>query len=362
MTKTFNQDFLRGTDQEQVRVVYVVAGAVIAVATVVVLAISWIYPRIESNGALALNVDVPYVAPGVDTGTKVILRGVEVGTVTGLDKIDEGVVRMGLSLNPDQIHGLTDAFDIDFRPENYFGVTAVNIVGRSGGGELAGGEVLNRAPAGDFTMSTMLEKGSLAVDGTLTASMIATLDKIIRYTDGLTPMIQTGVVLADRLSATQQAIPSRLLDDLNHTLDVTPAFDSQMIVALYNMYDNKFNRRPDGSHGLSDSLFDNTDQGLYLTANSLFGAAGHLLASHGSQLTPVAGIVQAYSDIVPDLLDGGAAAGKLGTLIDSYNKIFTGQGDAKTLDLRIIVDELPMFAAPLAVSGSQQSTHQGATR
>lgn len=362
MTKAINQDFLRGTDGQQARVVKVAACVVIAIVVAVTAAASLIYPRYESRDTLPLSIDVPHVAPGIAPGTKVILHGAEVGEITALDKISEGSVRMSLSLRPGKIHGLTDAFDVDFRPENYFGVTAVNIVGRPGGGPLVAGRVLDRTPAGDFTMSTMLEKGSLAVDGTLTKTMIGALDKVIRYTDGLTPMIQTGVVLADRVAATQRALPSTLLSDLNSTLEVMPAFDSQAIDAMYSLFGTMFNQLPDGSFGVTDAVMDETDTGLNLTANSLFGAAGHLLASHGAELTPVTGIVSAFSDVVPDLLDGGAAARKLSTLIDRYNKAFSGPENAKSLNLRIVLDDLPMFAAPLAATGVGPGIHKETTR
>ncbi|MGQ4601587.1 Mce family protein [Nocardia sp. R6R-6] len=319
-------------------------------------------PHAGSPDTLDLSIDVPAVAPGVGKGTKVIIRGAEVGEVSELAKTHTDAVRMSLSLRSDRIRGLTDAFDIDFRPENYFGVTAVNLVGRPGGGRLMGGQVLNRIPVGDYTMSTMIEKGSIAVDGTLSESMIATLDKIIRYTDGLTPMIQTGILVADRVTQTQQALPSTLLTDMNNTLEVLPAFNRQAVDALANFFDNKMNRLPDGSYGVDEGLFDMTNQGLTLAATDLFGAAGKLLASHGAELTPVTQIVTALSDTVPHLLDGGTSLEKLATLVDRYNKSFTGPEHAKTLNVRLILDDLPAFATPLALTDLPQPPDQKAPK
>ncbi|MVU80730.1 Mce family protein [Nocardia sp. ET3-3] len=362
MSKTRNQDFLRGTDEHQARIVNTTAIVVIAVAAAAILAAVWIYPRANQPEGLKLSVDVPYVGPGVGTGTKVILRGAEVGEVTGLEKTAAGSVRMALVLQPSQIHGLTDAFEVDFRPQNYFGITAVNLVGQAGGGHLAAGTVLNRVPAGDFTMSTMLEKGSLAIDGTLTDSMIQTLDKVIRYTDGLTPLIQSGIIFADRVADTQQALPSELFGYMNGILDVLPAFDRQAIDALARVYDTKYNRRPDGSIGVDDTFMDETGEGLNLAANDLFGSAGALLKSHGTELTPVTQLVQAMSDALPALTAGGAATGKLSALIDRYNNAFHGPDNAKTLNLRIVLDDLPMLAAPLAITGLPQPPHEETPR
>ncbi|MBY8861485.1 Mce family protein [Nocardia sp. CA2R105] len=351
MAKTRNQDFLRGTDRDQKRIVELAAaGVAVTVAAVLVITL-WVYPRYHKPSGLALNIEVPYVGPGVGTGTKVILHGAEIGEVTGLEKTDPGTVRMSLQLQSGISERLTDDFDLDFRPQNYFGISAVDLIAHPEGDRLVSGSTLDKTPTGDFTMSTMLEKGSLAVDGTLTQSMVTSLNKVIRYTDGLTPLIQSGIVLADRVAATQQALPTELMRRADDILAVMPAFGTQAIDALYNIYNSEYNRRADGSVGVDDAFMDKTDEGLGLAANSLFGKAGHLLASHGAQLTPVTQLVAALTDVMPHMLGGGTAPGKVMTLIDRYNAAFTGSGGHKTLNLRIIVDDLPMFATPLALTG-----------
>ncbi|OXR46937.1 hypothetical protein B7C42_00053 [Nocardia cerradoensis] len=364
MSKARNQDFLRGTDAEQTRVVTIAAVAMIAIAAVVVVGVVWVRPQLEKPSGMPLSVDVPFVAPGVGKGTKVILHGAEVGELTDLANHGDGVVRMSLLLNPGQVHGLTDDFDVDFRPENYFGITAVNLVTKAGGKQLASGQVLNRMPTGDFTMSTMLQKGSIAIDGTLTDSMIQSLNKVIRYTDGLTPMIQTGIVFADRVAKAQQAIPSELFGRADDILQVLPAFSQQAIDMLYNIYNNDYNKSgPGGSFGANEAAFSDIDKGLGLAATDLFGSAGKLLASHERELTPDVQLVQALVDALPHMMDGGAMPGKLSTLVDRYNRAFSnGPEGSKTLNMRVVLDDLPGMAAPLAATGLPQVPGQGAER
>ena len=356
------QDFLRGTDRQQNRILNIVAVAVIATVVVVALGATAIYRHSQGRGSLHVSMDIPTVAPGVATGTKVILRGAEVGQVTGLAKVADGTVRMELELSPDKIGGLTDAFDVDFRPANYFGVTGVNVIGRSGGAPLVAGQILNRAPVGDFTMSTMLEKGSFVINGTLTNSMIETLDKVVRYTNGLNPMIQSGIVFVDRIAKTQREFPSILFGDMNAILEMLPAFDRETIDAMYSIFDTKFNRLSDGSMGVDDRFLDDTDAGLKLGSGSLFSAAGHLLASHPDELTPATDAVKALTDTVPNILASGALTGRLRTIIDNYDNAFTGPDNAKTLNLRVVVENMPMLAAPLALSGLGQTPRQGGPR
>ncbi|WP_067671536.1 Mce family protein [Nocardia miyunensis] len=364
MSKPRNQDFLRGTDEQQARVITIAAVAMIAVVALVVVGMVWVKPRVDKPSGLPLSIDVPFVAPGVGKGTKVILHGAEVGELTDLSNHGDGTVRMSLLLNQGQLHGLTDAFDVDFVPENYFGITAVNLIAKAGGDRLAAHKVLDRMPAGDYTMSTMLEKGSISIDGTLTDPMIAALNKVIKYTDGLTPMIQTGIVFADRAAKAQQAMPSELIGRADEILQVLPAFSTQTIDMLYSAYDNDYNRSgPNGSFGVNEAVFADIDKGLDLAANSLFGKAGHLLASHDKQLTPDVQLVQYLVDALPHMMDGGALPGKLSTLVDRYNRAFsTAPNGSKTLNLRVVLDDLPGMAAPLAATGLPQAPVQGAHR
>ena len=354
MSRARSQDFLRGVPGRQSRVLHG-AGLAVVVTTCAVIAAVWVYPSSADTEVLPISIDVPSVGPGVDSGTKVILRGGEVGVVTGLERTGADSVRMDLQLDPDQIGGLTDAFDVDFRPQNYFGSTAVNLVGRPGGSGLEAHRTLDRTPTGDFTMSTMIEKGSLAVDGTLTDSMITSLDKVVRYTDGLTPMFDAALVLGDRIAQTQQALPADLLGRVNDVLDVFPAFNRQAIDSLTHIYNSTYNQRPDGSVGVDDPFMDETDAGLTLAAGQLFGQAGRLLKSHGDELVPVTDVVSELAGVVPHLYDGGARPERLRTAVERLDSAFEDSGDGQRLNLRIVLDDLPALAAPLALTGAPPS-------
>lgn len=350
MSRSRNQDFVRGTSGRQDRVLNMTGLVVIGVICAIVVTAGWIYPRHSTTEGLHIRIEVPFVGPGVATGTAVILRGADVGEVTGLQRNGTGPVELDLMLKSDRVSGITNTFDIDFRPKNYFGSTAVNMVARPGGTGLVAGETLTRMPTGDFTMSTMLEKSSLTVDGTLTSSMISSLDKVIRYTDGLTPLIETGIIVADRVAKTQQALPSELLGRFNDILETLPGFTGQAIETLTYVYNSSFNKRADGTVGVNDSFMDETDQGLTLAAGKLFGQAGALLKSHGTELTPLTQIVAQIAGTLPVVLEGGTTAEDLRTILDRYDSAFTDTGDGRTLKLRIVLDNLPSLATPLEIS------------
>lgn len=341
------QDFMRGTDIQQKRLLRLVLVAVVAAAAVGLLAATALRGAGSDSSAVAVNLDVPRVAPGVTEGTKVILRGVEIGQVTGLARKTDGAIRIRLSLGARPAGGLTERAVVDFLPESYFGVTAVSISPRPGGSRLASGATLARPDAGDYTMASMLQEGQNDVAGILTNDSIRTLEKTIRYVNALDPMIESGVRLADTVAKTQRHLPSRLMDPLNRLLQYFPDFNRQVIVTLQTMFDWPYNIRPDGSHGADPKTFDDLDKSMVLESTNLFGAAGTLLASHSSELPPVTDIVTALANTGTGIVADGAATAKITRLVRGFDRAFSGDETSKTLNLRVVIDGLPMISAPL---------------
>ncbi|MBO0852585.1 MAG: Mce family protein [Nocardia sp.] len=362
MGRTVNQDFIRGSDRHQIWMLNIAAVSVIAVVVVSFAGYRVWHPTFHSSSTIDVGVDIPAVAPGVHKGTKVIVQGNEVGEITALTRRANRSVRMNLALHTDEVRGITDAVGVDFRPENYFGVTAVNLLGKPGGATLVSGEVLDRTAAADYTMSTMLEKGSIVVSGSLTQSMVDTLNKVVRYTDGLTPWIRAGIVFTDRIAKTQQAAPSVLLGDLDRTLDVLPSFSGQAIEALFKWYDNVSNHNPDGSWVRGDDYWNDENDAMNSGLSGLFGAAGKLLKSHDAELTPPVQMAAALLGATPTVMAGGQGPTKVSALADRYRNAFTGPGNAKTLNLRLVLDNIPAAATPLAVAGLPATPGQEGAR
>ncbi len=357
-----SQDFLRGTAAEQSRRLAAAGAAAIAFVGVAGLAAATLYPKITAPDGIELVVDVPYLGPGVAEGTKVVLHGQSVGHVTALERTPSESVQVRMMLDESQIDGLTDRFEIDYRPENYFGTSAVNILARPGGGPLESGTELERTPEGDFTMSTMIEQGSLTIDGTLTDDMITSLDKTVHYLDGLTPWVDTGVFLADRVAETQQEMPSTLLARFNDILEAFPGFGDQAIESLMNIYHSNYNTLPDGSVGVDDAVFDEANAGLTLAANQLFGQAGALLASHGEELTPLILSVAEASDVFPHLVNGGMTPAAVQDVVRRLDSAFVETPDGQRLRLRVLVDALPAFTAPLGLGPVPAAASEGGGR
>lgn len=342
----WNQDFIRGsTDQQSRFLTWVGVGSIAAIAvTAGAFAVHQMHPS-APDGVL-MSIDVPYVAPGVAPGTKLLLRGQRVGEVVDMDRSEGGAINLNLALDENQTDGLTDSFDLDFRPENYFGSTAVTLAANPGGGPLRSGSHLTKTPVGDFTMSTMLEQGSIRIDGSLTNDMVSGLDDTVHYMDGLTSWIETAVVVSDRIAKSQQQLPSELLGKFNDITAASPAFVDQLAKALNILYHSAYNRMPDGSLGLDDAFIEDTNTGLSLASSKLFGQAGTLLASHGDELVPLTSTVKSISDLFPHL-ESGINPAQVRELRQRVESAFTDTGDGKELQLRVVLDNLPALGSAL---------------
>ncbi|MGW0039432.1 MlaD family protein [Gordonia sp. NPDC003376] len=347
-----SQDFLRGDGRGQLRTLALAGTIALAVIAIVVAIAVVVYPRATEPTGTAVHLVVPALGPGIKPGSKVLLHGAEIGEVTEVVAPTADAVEVDVVLDAAAASSLTDDLDLDFRPANYFGITAVNLVARQGGAPLRDGQTIERTSAPDFTMSTMLERGSIVVDGSLTKEMISSLDKVMRYANGLAPLIETGVIVTDKIARTQQNLPSTLLHRMNDVLDEFPAFNRQTMIGLYAITESPYNTLPDGSRGVDEAFHDLTDDSLTVASDDLFGKAGALLASHGTELTPLVTLIQYLMEPLPGALGGGATVVKTRQAIAGLQGAFTGTDRQKTLQLRVVLDSMPAFAGPLQKMGA----------
>lgn len=347
MSSYSSQDFLRGDARGQTRTLVRAGVIAVAVLAVVVTVFAVVYPRATAPKGTDLHLVLPALGPGVDTGSRILLRGAEVGEVTAIDSTDPEVVHVDVVLDPQAADSLTDSFEVDYRPQNYFGVTAVNLIAMPGGSELSDGQTLRRSAAPDFTMSTMIERSSIVVDGTLTRDMIDSLDEVMRYVDGLSPLIETAIIFTDKVARTQRHLPSTLLREMNDLAEAFPGFNREAMKALDAITGSVFNKMPDGSRGVDEAYHDLMNRSLEVASGGLFGAAGTLLASHSADLTPLVTSFKYLIDPVPQMIGGGASMAKTRKAIEQLRNSFTGDDASRTLQMRLLLDSVPAVSGPL---------------
>ncbi|MBY4575755.1 mammalian cell entry protein [Gordonia paraffinivorans] len=358
MSVNSSQDFIRGDARGQSRMLVTAGLSALVVLIIGVTVFSFVYPRATAPKGTDLHLVLPALGPGVENGSRVLLRGAEVGEVTSIDSSEPGVVHVDVVLDEHAAGSLTDAFELDYRPQNYFGVTAVNLVAKQGGSRLRDGQTIRREAAPDFTMSTMIERSSIVVDGTLTRDMVDSLDKVMRYANGLAPLIESGVILTDAVARTQRQMPSTLLSRMNDLAEEFPAFNVGAMNLLEAIGNNVLNRLPDGSRGVDEAYYDLMDRSLTVASTGLFGAIGTLLGSHATDLTPLVTSLKYVLDPMPNMI-GDASMQKTRKAIDQLRNSFTGPGEAKTLQLRLLLDAMPAIAGPLSQMGAVAGPRSG---
>lgn len=351
MAKSTNQDFIRGAGSNQSRTLATAGAAAMLAIVVAIVTTMVVYPRISGPSGTDVHLVLPNLGPGAQAGTKVLLRGAEVGVVKEADSTDPYSTELDIVLDDGVAHSLTDSFDVDFRPANYFGITGVNLKVKPGGEPIRDGQTIQRDAAPDYTMSTMIKESSIVVDGSLSRDMIRSLNKVTRYASGLSPLIETMIVVADNVSRTQKHLPSTLLNRLNNIMEVFPGANIEALGALDAVTNSSFNRMPDGSRGVDKQYHELMDKSLTVAADKLFGAAGVLLDSHSTELTPFINSVKNLVDPIPGVMGDASNMGKIQKAVEGLERSFKGPKGQQTLQLRVILDAIPGVAQPLKSMG-----------
>ena len=338
---------IRASEESQQRTLTTI-GVVVAVAAVVAaLAFAFNPFGGKSADSIGIAIDTPYLGPGVNSGTAVIMHGVKVGEVTAVSPARGGGVRLNAELQTAPVAGLTDTMGIDFRPANYFGVTGVNLIQGSGGVPLTDRAVISTTPRGDFTLSALLSRLG-GVSSVMNSRLIAVIDRATRYTDAIDPLIETILTVSQTIANVQTVSTARMLANTTGLSVAMPSFVDALTFAGDNVLGAEL-------VGYSDDKFKNgvlgtLDQAQY----GLFGSVGRLVGSHVDDLTDLVGSFKGLVDLVPVLARPPDFSQTLAELRSRFEKMFAGNGEQRALQVRIVLDALPGVAAPLGFPGGPQ--------
>lgn len=321
----------------------------------------------RGNNRVAIVVNMPYVGQGVTSGTAVMMHGVKVGEVTSVSSFAKGGVQVNAYLQSGPAASLTDALDIDFRPSNYFGVTGVNVIPRTGGHALRDGAKFDTVPRGNFTLPTMLSRLGEITAGAVTPQLVRVIERTTRYTDALNPLIETMVIAANAVAKVQTVSTAQLL---RTTTGISVEFPS-FIATLADTGDSLTRRScvntwtisclqgvPNvppqftvGSYIPEEFWQTRALPSLEYVGSSFFSAVGNLESSHTDDLIPAVTLVQTLTDVVPGLVTPKKVASTLVELRNRLEKMYAGSPDQRALQVHIVLDKLPGVAAPIGAMG-----------
>lgn len=371
---------LRVNDQQHKRILTAIGGGFVVLAVVSLLLYFVVVSSSgeSAKGTMSVAVETPYVGQGVDDGTAVILHGVRVGQVKEISKLGIQRVRLNLELQGGPTKGLTDAVGIDFRPANYFGVTAINLIPADHGRVLRDGASISVTPKGNFALQTLLFRlGQLSHD-VVTPQLISVMDRATRYTDALNPLFETMILVSTTVTNVQTVSTQQLLRNtaavtaglppvLNATFstgndylttDFGTGFDAAKTRAENRSlayYDKPMlDYYNEASHTLATDpnkfVFGRVAEWITVGAQfDLFSKVGNLLSSHTYDLFPLLDEVRVMADVVPRLVSPADIGFKLGELRSRLERMYAGSGDQRALQVRIVLDQLPGVAAPLGI-------------
>ncbi|MEB3980098.1 Mammalian cell entry related domain protein [Mycobacterium sp. 663a-19] len=325
-----------------------IAGAVVVLSAIAAaFVIMWHPSASQKTDRISVAIDTPYVGQGVREGTAIVMHGVQVGVVKSISSLPGGGVRVLSDLQKGPTAELTDTMKIEFRPINYFGVTGITVAAASGGRQLRDGIRINTVPQPNATLQAVLSRlGEVSVSA-LTPQLISVIDRAVRYTDALNPLIETVLIATHAVADVQNVSTARLLTNTTGVAVAFPTFTDALLGA-----GEDFTAVP---RRYTDEQWRTGVQEAYRVGSTeLFGGFGRLESNYVDDLLPAIDGVKALTDPVPALFRPDDFANTLVQLRTRLQKLFAGNGEQRALQVKIVLDNLPGVAAPLAAMGGPQ--------
>jgi phospholipid/cholesterol/gamma-HCH transport system substrate-binding protein len=350
---------------------------VIVIATVLYLVANPLGGK--PRDTISLAIDTPYVGQGVAAGTPVIMHGVKIGQVVSVSSISGGGVHLETDLEQGTTHGLTDAMGIDYRPSNYFGVTGINVIPAQTGRPLRTGMQINITPKGNFSLQALLYRLGELTNGVFNQRLISVIERGTRYVDGLTPLLETVLIVGNSVAKVQTVSTERLLRNTTGVSVAFPGFIDALTSTgndflhtyfvdfdwekykkeskYYSVIDDQTRQHFEANfklyreHEPKDMEFftKHWSELLDLARTDLFSPVGYLEGSHVNDLTPVLESVRGLADAVPQIVSPDNFAYTLTEVRRRLEHMYQGSGDQRALQVRLILDRLPGVAAPLGL-------------
>jgi hypothetical protein len=373
------------SDESERRILTTVGAALVA-STVFVVAILYFVRPFDKTPSdyISLNIEMPYAGEGVASGTPVIMHGVKVGYVSGLVNRSGGGVRIDTLLQAGPVKGLSDAMGLDFRPSNYFGVTGINLIPRDGGQPLRNGSSLVITPEGNFTLQALLYRLGLLTHDVINQRLINVIERGTRYAKGLTPFLETMLVVGKAVADVQTVSTERLLrntagvsvgapgwiDGLSTTVDqslhtgldnINLAMNDPLFNHYVTTYDDQLKAHYDSELKLAQTDIDTFTFGpvkefFDAASTDLFVKVGNVLSTHTYDLFPVVEEIRSVTSVVPKVIDADGIGNTLRELHSRLVRMYEGSGDQRAMQVKIVLDEIPAVAAPLGLSVGSHAT------
>jgi hypothetical protein len=237
---------------------------------------------------------------------------------------------------------------------------------------------LRITPAGNFSLQALLYRLGELSNGVFNDRLISVIQRATQYTDGLTPLLETALIVANSVANVQTVSTERLLRNATGVSVAFPGFVGALLYTGNNIVHDwfggfdfeQFKRTDKYWPVLSDSNRKQAEmkadilQRTFLTpeyqenhylplittaVTDLFTRVGNLEYSHINDLFPVVESVRTLADTVPKILSPDSFAYTMTEIRRRLEHMYQGSGEERALQVRIVLDRLPGVAAPLGL-------------
>ncbi|CAM3868431.1 MlaD family protein [Tsukamurella strandjordii] len=310
--------------------------AVVAVIAVILLTV-WAYNEYKPRDRFSVTLRTPVVAAGIVEGAKVRIQGVEVGNVSGIERLGNGQQGVTLSLDGPQGRSLTNNVEAAFSAGNLFGVSEVVLTPHDGGGPLASGAVIAPTkPISDNTVSNMITTIGDVNDDALRPNMSQLLLNFDASSKAMLPLFTALGSVTQAISDTQKLSTAATFPLITETIQSADSAVAAMLPGFQIQ-----SKLPLLHNGNSQKIKPMLDQGINDERTGLLAGLQRILTPEALDalrtLTPAGvSLMQPILNAFPN----GSASGvgiQFGQLLDNVRRAMPDGPNGPTLNLRLQV-------------------------
>lgn len=287
-----------------------------------------------SSSTMEVTLRVWRVAPGIKSGTSVEVSGFRVGEVR--DVVSLGSGQSGVVLSLSDSRGLTDSMSVEFGSGSLFGVAAVVLGPRSGGGPLRDGMVWSPAAApADNTIASILDLVGTVNREAIRPNAGQLLANANRTVGAVQPWLATLGSLAAAVADTEKVRPGETLLTWAELLRVT----SGRLPSLVDALDTMDSFGPGHDRNWATVLNDAVDANAAQGSGSTIGAVRAILTPEAARsLDQAAPLLSALANPITASLGGrsGQVGIDLEKVLHGFYSAMPTVGGAPVLNISVV--------------------------
>ncbi|GAB19808.1 Mce family protein [Gordonia effusa NBRC 100432] len=307
---------------------------VFAVAALICAAIA-VWPH-SDRGQVHLTIRTAQVADGLRAGATVVADGVSIGQVTTIVR-DGKTIDIGLSLDVDQVAGLTDQLTVSFSPTNMWGITGIALTKSALGQRIQSGTLIDLSRSSDEvpdnSLTVLLDKVSPLLGIVSSASSSLALDRLTRQLTAFTPLLTAALQVGIDVGSAHTHLRTVLR---SQTALIGPAMEwgSALLGVLDDMRTNE-RLATAAARARFDRAMNYLQHELVPSVPPVFSTLHNRFDGYFPQLTP---LLTALGDTIDD---PDRTGDDLGRLLDRLSRTFDKRGDRTVLDIRVRLASVP---------------------